>query len=119
MLIKVKRNLKKVVVFRDGIKREYNLELAYNVTPAGKTILLDVIATKEANALLNATKNAPIGEFFCDSKEAADKEFTEIARKIFNKTINEVVAYLADFNDEERNVIMNKAFTMLSRGEVK
>ncbi len=119
MLIKVKKNLKKVVVVKDGIQREYNLELAFKVTPAEKPILFDVVAVKEASAILNASKTAPIGVFFCDSKSAAEKEYAAIARKIFHKTIAELPQYLSEFNDEERNAIMDKAFTMLSRGEVK
>lgn len=119
MLIKVKRNLKKVVVIKDGTKREYNLELAYRVKPGEKPVVFDVVATKEASALLNASPNAPIGAFFSDSKASAEKEYAAIARKIFHKTITELIAYLADFDDEERNIIMDKAFTMLSRGEVR
>ena len=117
MLIKVKKDLSKVVVVKDGVKRSYKLSITYDVQCDGNCVF-DAIATREATAFLNR-QDIPVGMFVSGSKVEAEKEYAAVARKIFNKTVAQLPEYLSEFSEKEKAVILDKAFAMLSRGEVR
>ena len=113
MLIKVNKEMTKVIVIKNGIKKVFDLSVSYNLKPETPSHTISDISLGNEVAGILTVRNLPVGAFIGRTEKTLEADYDFIARKLYRGTVAEAEDFLKDFSDSEREIIVSKIFKII------
>lgn len=118
MLIKVSRDLSSVTAIEDGEKYTFGLTMVYHLHPRCKNKGKEAQVAGKIGEYLSS-HNVKSGRYIFATENDEQNEYRKIASLLADKTIAEISAYLADFNEDELQKVCSELFNIVARRMMK
>lgn len=118
MLIKVSKDLTSVTAIENGEKYTFGLTMVYHLRSRSADKKNEKRVANEIGKYLS-NHNVKAGKYIFVTEHSERGEYRKIAESLADKTIGEISAYLADFNDEELQKVCSELFDIVARRMMK